>query len=258
MKDEAQRHHYQPSTLHMGDCAICGNVYDAPLHIGSPSEHRHSHSVGRTPTPIADSSEAGTGGVDLEKRVADLMWAIGVKDKQILELSAALSSPVGEPVASADSEKEAAARAMALADSRKLILETSDVSQLGHASDRDWREYIHMVDAIAPFFTHPPAPAVGARPHSIYSKFHLDNWTDEDFAKHPTATRKTLAWLLELEAARAVGTEEVARAIRDAQPATGTDVLTNAYERGRFDGVMEYAERLKRAFALLSGQGGGK
>jgi len=38
------------------------------------------------------------------------------------------------------------------------------------------------------------------RPDSIYSKFHADNWTDYDFAKHTDATRKTLAWLLELEA----------------------------------------------------------
>lgn len=38
------------------------------------------------------------------------------------------------------------------------------------------------------------------RPDSIYSQFHADNWTDYDFAKHTEATRKTLAWLLELEA----------------------------------------------------------
>ncbi|MBV5269005.1 MAG: hypothetical protein JZU55_02640 [Afipia sp.] len=36
---------------------------------------------------------------------------------------------------------------MALADSRKMILETSDHTQLGHASDADWKEYLHMVDA---------------------------------------------------------------------------------------------------------------
>ncbi len=45
------------------------------------------------------------------------------------------------------------------------------------------------------------AAAQPVRPHSIYTKFHLDNWTDEDFAKHAAATRKTLAYLLALEAA---------------------------------------------------------
>ena len=46
-----KRHHYSPSTLHMGDCSICGNVYDAPLHIGSPADHAASHSAGRKPGP---------------------------------------------------------------------------------------------------------------------------------------------------------------------------------------------------------------
>jgi hypothetical protein len=39
------------------------------------------------------------------------------------------------------------------------------------------------------------------RPDGVYSQFHLDNWTDADFAKHAAATRKTLTWLLTLEAA---------------------------------------------------------
>ena len=39
------------------------------------------------------------------------------------------------------------------------------------------------------------------RPDSIYSRFHLENWTDDDFAKHSATTRKTLAYLIELEAA---------------------------------------------------------
>ena len=41
------------------------------------------------------------------------------------------------------------------------------------------------------------------RPDSIYSQFHLDNWSDWDFAKHAAATRKTLAYLIDLEAALA-------------------------------------------------------
>jgi len=39
--------------------------------------------------------------------------------------------------------------------------------------------------------------------------------------------------------------------VRMARPKTGKDVLTNAYERGRYDGVKEYAENLMRA-ALAS------
>lgn len=42
------------------------------------------------------------------------------------------------------------------------------------------------------------------RPDSIYSQFHLDNWTYDDFAKHSAATRKTLAYLIELETALAL------------------------------------------------------
>ena len=49
--------------------------------------------------------------------------------------------------------------------------------------------------------------------------------------------------------------EALEGAIRLAQPATGKDVLTNAYERGRFDGVMEYAQNLKRTLAAISLQG---
>lgn len=30
-------HHYQPSVMHMGDCFVCGNLQDAPHHIGSDS-----------------------------------------------------------------------------------------------------------------------------------------------------------------------------------------------------------------------------
>lgn len=25
-------HHYAPSTLHMGDCAVCGHLQGAPIH----------------------------------------------------------------------------------------------------------------------------------------------------------------------------------------------------------------------------------
>jgi hypothetical protein len=42
------------------------------------------------------------------------------------------------------------------------------------------------------------------RPHSIYSKYHLDNWLDSDFAAHAEATRKTLAYLIDLESALAL------------------------------------------------------
>ena len=38
-----------------------------------------------------------------------------------------------------------------------------------------------------------------ARPQGVYSQFHLNNWSDADFAAHPAATRKTLEWLLKLE-----------------------------------------------------------
>jgi hypothetical protein len=30
--DEMRPHSYFPSTMHMGDCAVCGNVADHPLH----------------------------------------------------------------------------------------------------------------------------------------------------------------------------------------------------------------------------------
>lgn len=39
------------------------------------------------------------------------------------------------------------------------------------------------------------------RPDSAYTSFHLQNWTDYDFAKHVTATRTTLQYLIELERA---------------------------------------------------------
>ena len=97
------------------------------------------------PAPIADSSEAGTSGVDLEKRVADLMWAIGAKDKQILELSAALSAPVGEPVAW----------------QYRLF---ANGYWLGWCicSKTQARHYRGQRDVeIRPLYTHPPAPAVG-------------------------------------------------------------------------------------------------
>lgn len=28
-------HHYVPSTIHMGDCDVCGHLQDSPLHIKS-------------------------------------------------------------------------------------------------------------------------------------------------------------------------------------------------------------------------------
>lgn len=37
------------------------------------------------------------------------------------------------------------------------------------------------------------------RPNDIYSQFHLDNWTDGDFATHAVSTRKTLRYLIALE-----------------------------------------------------------
>lgn len=44
---------------------------------------------------------------------------------------------------------ERIARAMALADSREMILATSDESQLGHMSDAGWKDYQHMAIAAA-------------------------------------------------------------------------------------------------------------
>ena len=29
-------HHYHPSTKHMGDCSVCGNVWQHPLHVEVP------------------------------------------------------------------------------------------------------------------------------------------------------------------------------------------------------------------------------
>lgn len=34
---EPAAHHHRPSTMHMGDCSVCGNTSDHPWHIGSPS-----------------------------------------------------------------------------------------------------------------------------------------------------------------------------------------------------------------------------
>jgi hypothetical protein len=66
--------------------------------------------------------------------------------------------------------------------------------------------------------------ATPPRPDSIYSQFHLDNWTDDDFAKHTAATRKTLEWLLKLEASLAGGGA--------AQPVATTALASsNAVER---------------------------
>ena len=28
-----EQHHYRPSTMHMGDCDICGHIQDSPLHM---------------------------------------------------------------------------------------------------------------------------------------------------------------------------------------------------------------------------------
>lgn len=36
-------------------------------------------------------------------------------------------------------------------------------------------------------------------PHSIYTEFHLENWTAADFAKHVETTLKTVRWLVHLE-----------------------------------------------------------
>ena len=33
--DEMRLHHYWPSYLHMGDCAVCGNVERHPMHFPS-------------------------------------------------------------------------------------------------------------------------------------------------------------------------------------------------------------------------------
>lgn len=30
--EEVKPHQYIPSTIHMGDCAICGHVQEAPIH----------------------------------------------------------------------------------------------------------------------------------------------------------------------------------------------------------------------------------
>lgn len=29
-------HRYQPSWIHMGDCAVCGHLADSPLHVEPP------------------------------------------------------------------------------------------------------------------------------------------------------------------------------------------------------------------------------
>lgn len=40
-------HHHWPSATHMGDCDICGNVYDHPNHIDSPSYKPHTDELER-------------------------------------------------------------------------------------------------------------------------------------------------------------------------------------------------------------------
>lgn len=43
------------------------------------------------------------------------------------------------------------------------------------------------------------AKIVSMWPHSIYTEYHLDNWTAADFAKHTEATIKTVRWLVALQ-----------------------------------------------------------
>jgi hypothetical protein len=79
-----------------------------------------------------------------------------------------------------------------------------------------------------PLFTTPPFAldermrrALPKRPDSIYSKFHLNNWSDNDFARHAKATRKTLRYLVDLEEAlsgAADASNAGAEAITNLQP----------------------------------------
>jgi hypothetical protein len=32
-------HYYAPSTMHMGDCAVCGHLQESPLHLPRAKEH---------------------------------------------------------------------------------------------------------------------------------------------------------------------------------------------------------------------------
>lgn len=40
---------------------------------------------------------------------------------------------------------------------------------------------------------------LATRPNSIFSRWHIANWSDSDFAQHTATMRKTLKWLFELE-----------------------------------------------------------
>jgi len=92
-----------------------------------------------------------------------------------------------------------AAKARALAEK----LDYARHSRITHGVrvDLDYQEMDLARDALR-FVAQPQT--LPTRPDSIYSQFHLDNWTDGDFAKHSAATRKTLAYLIELETALAV------------------------------------------------------
>jgi hypothetical protein len=59
-------------------------------------------------------------------------------------------------------EREKAARTLALAESQELILATSDASELHHASDKAWKDFLPHVDALigAGLLGHAPRPAV--------------------------------------------------------------------------------------------------
>lgn len=50
---------------------------------------------------------------------------------------------------------EQIARTLALADSQELIRQTSDDSQIGHASDAGWKDYLHMAQAVQNFLPDP-------------------------------------------------------------------------------------------------------
>lgn len=75
----------------------------------------------------------------------------------------------------------------------------ADVAQIISEGWQTGKSSAEVAEAVLREFGN-PAAATTARPDSIYSQFHLDNWTDDDFSKHAAATRKTLAWLLKLEA----------------------------------------------------------
>jgi len=47
-------HWYHPSTMHMGDCSVCGNLADNPIHItvGGPPDAGKGEGVEREPEPL--------------------------------------------------------------------------------------------------------------------------------------------------------------------------------------------------------------